>query len=137
MKRVSKMIQYDSYKHDIHPGHPLVIAICIMQKYESLEAASALASFQRETIGEDGKVETIGYPMVLEDPDIPGCGSSICSALDMLSMASVDIAINFASICWEGECSGAYQKYYNKGTEASKELEPLFRELWARWKNNA
>lgn len=135
MKRVSKMIQYDSYKHDVHPGHPLVIAICIMQKYESLEAASSPS--QGRSVGEDGKAEIMDYPIALGDSDIPGCGSSVCSALDLLSMASADIAIKFASICWEGECSGAYQKYYNKGTEASKELEPLFRELWARWKNNA
>lgn len=126
------MVQYDRLKHDIYPGHALVIAICIMQRYPSLEAASEPS--RGRPSGDDGKQEVFSHPAALGDGEIPGGGGPVYSALHILHMDDEDMAIAHAQYCWEGECSGAYKDRYEQGVQVAKELEPLFRVLWATWK---
>jgi hypothetical protein len=119
----------EKYKHGyVYPGHALVIAICIMEKYPSLE--EALKPCVSKHTGEPH-----GYPNALGDQDIPGAGSCVYLALDVLKMEDIEKAIEFANTLWKGECSDGYKDRYNTGVEQAKELEPVFRELRTRWRN--
>jgi hypothetical protein len=53
----------------VYPGHPVALAVLIMAKYPSLEAA-----------------ETGSHCAALSDQDIPGAGGNVWMALDLLRM---------------------------------------------------
>lgn len=119
------MVTFNSLKHDIFPGHALVIAIRIMEEYSSLEDAQKPAFSY-------GKV--FDFPDALGNEAIPGGGGPVYSALSLLEMEDDDKAIEWANYCWEGECSTGYKERLEPGKQAAKELEPLFKELRMKWK---
>ena len=55
----------------VYPGHPIALALLIMAKYPSLEAAET----------KNGQ-----YSAALSDQDIPGAGGNVWMALDLLRM---------------------------------------------------
>ena len=101
-----------------YPGHSLIIAIHIMQKYPSL----------KDALRTGGK-----YSKALEDNEIPGAGSCVYQALTILEKEKPEDAISLADYFWKGECSGCYAPRYDKGVQEAKELEPLFTQLFKEW----
>lgn len=111
----------EKYRHNYtYPGHALVIATVIMEKYPSF--------------AEVRNGEKYGFPEALGDDDIPGAGGCVYSALDVLAKEDVEEAIALADYFWRGACSGCYADRYNKGAEEAKDLEPLFREMRTKWR---
>lgn len=55
----------------VYPGHPVALAVLIMAKYPSLEAA---------------ETKTGSHCAALSDQDIPGAGGNVWMALDLLRM---------------------------------------------------
>ncbi len=118
----------NKYHHNYtYPGHALVIACCIMDKYPSLAEA-------RKPCINKKTGEKHGFPEALGDNDIPGAGGCVYCALDVLEIEDIDKAIERANYYWQGECGEAYASRYDDGMNEAKELEPLFREMRAKWR---
>lgn len=58
----------------VYPSHPVVVALCIMGVFDNLDAASA-------------KSERTDYPLAMSHEEVPGAGSNVRAALDLLRFA--------------------------------------------------
>lgn len=89
-------------EHAVYPGHPLITATMIMDRYESL----AHAEF---------RPEGMDYGNALADNFIPGAGCAVHSALRVLQVAQgpggVEAAKALAADYWDGwECQSEKNK---------------------------
>lgn len=101
----------------VYPGHPLTIAVAILEKYPSLAAAR-----------EKGK----NYPKALEDSAIPGAGGNVYAALEILNHP-VESSIDRANFIWQQECADVYADRYDKGIAEAANLVPRYIELRKKW----
>lgn len=114
----------------VYPGHPLVIAVAIMETYDSLDAAN------ERTEHADG----FSCPEALSDSRIPGAGGCVYSALDLLNHIRIghrDIEgfIEAADELW-GDIDGNVRNYpqkYQAGLDNAALHKDRFRELAATW----
>lgn len=80
-------------EHAVYPGHPVILACMVMDRYPSLLAAR----------GTDQLSPTFGN--ALSDSFIPGAGCAVHAALDVLRYAqvvSVEAAYELAESYWHG-----------------------------------
>ncbi len=87
----------------VYPGHPVTIAYCIVSAFPTYEDA-----FKKI----DG-----GYPAALINCNVPGGGSSIHRALDMLRFLRSDTVTVDAILAW------ADKEWYNETHPESNTLE--------------
>jgi hypothetical protein len=115
----------------VYPGHPIVIALVIMDTYKSLDEAHARK-------GE--------YPSALANGNIPGAGGNVYNALDVLTHISrgmtVEDAFEWADGLWAGcddqkHRSGSEQERlqsrWRRGQEQADDLKEDFRKKVADW----
>ena len=106
----------------VYPGHPLVVATFILSKYGS-ELERAFVSNQ------------FGNVAALADPDIPGAGDCVMSALDLLRSimegeATPLQAIEAAKKKWSYERTNCgHADSLRAGEWQAAQLEPEFLEL--------
>lgn len=107
----------------IYPGHPLVIATLILDKY-------------RDTLGEAFERTEHGWPKALGDSDIPGAGDAVYSGLSVLHYIrdghhtptqAVEEAIKFW--IYLRDQSSAYRDKIAPGNEQALACVPEFLEL--------
>lgn len=107
----------------IYPGHPLVIALHIMQTYPSYDAANAPT--------EDGWCAAVG------DIRIPGAGDHVTAAMQVLGMrrggASVDQMIEAARGYWLGARAGGHRDRIAPGQEQAEQLTEQFKAAASNW----
>lgn len=60
----------------IYPGHPIVLALCIMREFSSLKEAKSPSP-------------KTGHPQALTSAKVPGAGGNVWGALDLLTVAEV------------------------------------------------
>lgn len=120
----------DVRKGFVYPGHPLVIAVAIMEHYDSLEAAN------KRYRSPDGW----SCPEALSDGRIPGAGGCVYSALDLLNHIrighrDIDGFVEAADELW-GDIDGNVQNYpekHKEGLDNAAQHQARFRELAAGW----
>lgn len=105
-----------------YPGHPITLAAFILTKYEDIDHALA-----RESGHE--------YPRALEDSDIPGSGSCVWAALDLLDnmrkcSLSLEETWRLASDYWDRSDS----REKEQGSSEAERVWPLLKELVAKRK---
>lgn len=121
----SKMTLLEVQKDFVYPGHPVVIAYMVTQKYPSFEEAVALGR---------------QYPRALEDSDIFGAGGSVYAALDLLQyvqkgVLTLDAFIERADKSW-GDCDNhardakRHDRWQNGLAQAKKVLPHLLKTGW-------
>lgn len=102
-------------------GHPVCIAYLIMRVFPSHDEAVS-------------RPEGATYCKALCDQRIPGTGSNVWAALDMLKRAhclGVDVALKEAQTYWENSDSSAENKV--KGTQQAWGIREQFIEQFANW----
>ena len=110
-----------------YPGHPLVVATMVMDRYQSLEHAK-----QRR----EGK----SYCNALSDGFVSGAGCAVSSALDVLEFAlrgELDRALAHAQRYWEGweAQSTANPEKGKKGRAQADMIKPAFMQRLEAWKS--
>jgi hypothetical protein len=103
----------------IYPGHPITIAVAIMEDFTSLSLAT-----------EKGH----NAPKALESSSIPGAGGNVYSALDILKRP-VDESINLADDIWRSYCSNGFMDRYDSGVAEATALLPRYKMLREGWAN--
>lgn len=107
----------------VYPGHPLVLAMAIMEVYPSYELANATT--------EHGWCEALG------DCRIPGAGCHVSAAMRTLKLgaegAGIDEMVAYAHSYWEEGRAGGHHKNIEAGRAQAEEALPRFRELASRW----
>lgn len=108
-----------------YPGHPVVLATMVMERYESLEHATRL---------EDGR----NFGNALSDSFIPGSGCAVSCALDVLKLAQGGQqaqALERAQRYWDGyaEQSPRNAKNVAEGLAQADLVMPRFEALLAGW----
>lgn len=109
----------DNYKDFVFPGHPITIAVFIMQRFDSLSEAQAYTKGHRD------------WPDTLGDPRVPGCGGPVHSALDFLRNIRIggwEVAVERAEEAWKDYTTGCYDKYFEDGAAMAEEHKALVRE---------
>ncbi len=114
----------------VYPGHAVPLALAIMRRYPS--AAEAMVKGNQ-------------FPRALEDGLIPGGGSSVYYALNMLRRAAADeitleAALEAADAAWVEECrgqDGEGQERLQEGREGVAKVMPTFLETFEAWKRSA
>lgn len=107
----------------IYPGHPLVIATLILNKY-------------RENLAEAFEKSQWGWPNALSDNDIPGAGDAVHSGLDVLYYIRHEIrtpeeAVQESLKFWSdlrGQ-SSAYRDKVDSGNAQALQCAPDFLKL--------
>lgn len=102
-------------------GHPICIAFLIMQVYPSYDEAVT-------------RPEGATYCKALCDQRIPGTGSNVWAALDMLKRAEylgVETALKEAQVYWESSDTSTENKV--KGTQQALSIRERFLEQFANW----
>jgi len=114
----------------VYPGHPLVIAVHILENYESYDAAN--------TYPEDKSAYQC--PAALSDERIPGAGGCVYSALDILKCLKdgywdVDKTIEEADKLWASIDGNAenHASVYGFGLEEAESLRDRFRAGVQKW----
>jgi hypothetical protein len=107
-----------------YPGHPAVIAACIIEKYASFEEATAKNSG--------------GDPNSLGDDDIPGGGGAGYAALDFLKhvkLKGFESAFVWAQSYWSGLCFSIKSKEEKtkKGFAQAEKVKPFLEERLKTW----
>lgn len=107
----------------VYPGHPLVLAVAIMELFPSFDEAN--------------KPTERGWCEALADSSIPGAGDHVGAAMRVLQMGSdgrsEDDMIQYARDYWDRGNAGGHHKYVEPGQAQSKAAEPRFRELVKAW----
>ena len=106
----------------VYPGHPLALALLVTRVFPSLEAATFKSG---------------DYPRALSDCRIPGAGSNVYAALDLLRCAkrnSVDAAIEYGATYWRT----SMESYPNAqravaGQQQADSIEAVFRSTAGTW----
>lgn len=119
MKHLGESVSY--------PGHPLVLATMIMDRYHSFGHAIG-----RE-LGSD-------YNNALSDIFIPGAGCAVSSALDVLGLAiagDLETAVDHAEQYWKGweQQSPRNPERCLLGRVQAERVRPLFMERVQAWKD--
>jgi hypothetical protein len=103
----------------VFPGHPLVIALIIMERFSNL--ADALD--ERDT----------GIARVLADPGVPGNSVSLDAAIGLLELGcagtTLDELVRHADTLWRDASPGQLQQ----GLAQGNRFEALFRERASVW----
>lgn len=110
----------------IYPGHPMVLAYLIVRRYPTYQAAM--------------ERKDCGPPAALQDPDIPGSGGHIWTALECLELlhtVPVDTVWKYANQSWQQLCSNSYRIIIPAGqAQADAIREKLLSNLVAKkWLN--
>lgn len=110
-----------------YPGHPLVIAAMIMDRYSSFEAAG----FRKP--GAD-------FYNAISDSFIPGSGCAVSAAMEVLKRSlhgQVDLAKQEADRYWNHweQQSASNRQRAEVGREQARRIEPLFMERLAAWQS--
>lgn len=113
----------------IYPGHPVTIALLIVEAYPSLADA-------------ERKCERTGYPAALGSADIPGAGGNVRAALRLLQSVragallaeAVEHARDYWSRC-DGQATGDARlvERWRSGQEQADRVEPVLRAKLAVW----
>lgn len=109
----------------VYPGHPLVIGFAIMCSFESLAAASK-------------KQPGCPYKPALVSNSVPGAGSHVHKALDLLqlvekSLIGVADLPERADIEWLKATKGAYATAQADGLAQAQALQLIFLEKAQQW----
>lgn len=112
--------------HIQYPGHPLVLATMIMDRYPSLDIATSRPP------GDD-------FVRALSDSFIPGSGCAVHAALGFLTMSMdgrLETAKEQADRYWSGweQQSPANREKGWVGREQARTIEPAFLERLAAWR---
>lgn len=105
-----------------YPGHPVVIAYLITQKYQSLNEASK---------------KGISYPRASEDKDIPGAANSVYAALEFLYRlrdANFDTAYKEAQETWKTIAHGYNDDVIAHGAKQALIVKEKVIEKLKSWK---
>lgn len=118
MKHLGEAVSY--------PGHPLVLATMIMDRYHSFAHASARAPGAT-------------YDNALADGFIPGAGCAVSSAMDVLMRAvggDLETAVHHAERYWTGweEQSPRNTERGLVGRRQAERIRPMFMERLQAWK---
>ncbi|WP_144267089.1 hypothetical protein [Comamonas thiooxydans] len=109
----------------VYPGHPLVIGFAIMSAFPSL--ADALS-----------KKPGCAYKQALVSTSVPGAGSHVHTALDLLShvekglLAMPDLPEK-ANVAWRKATSTAYTDNQPEGLAQAQAILPFFMEKAQQW----
>lgn len=109
----------------IYPGHPLVVACYTMLAFDSL--ADALETTEH------------GWSAMVGSTDVPGCGSSVRAAENLLDNlrrgGDIDLAVAAARVGWARALGGQapiFDTAMGPGQTQADAMEPLFRTLSTR-----
>lgn len=110
--------------YTVYPGHPLTLALVIMHRYQSLSQASQRTSF--------------GWPSAVGEGDIPGAGSAIYNALELLNRiadgrTSIDDAASLAAEWWAYSEAGGHTKNIVPGQEQADRFKGAFLAKAREW----
>lgn len=107
----------------VYPGHPLVLAVAIMEVFPSFEAAN--------------KRTEHGWCEALSDHRIPGAGDHVGAAMRVLKLGadgrSASEMIEFAREYWDRGNAGGHHKNVEAGRAQSKAAEARFCQLAQAW----
>lgn len=112
----------------VYPGHPAVIALCVMHEFASLEDAKA----------KDQK-EGNPYVRALSSPNVPGAGSHVWAALDLLSQArtlgwNAEQAFEEAGREWKRQVDNpAYCSRMDEGQRQADHYRQAFLDRFDTW----
>ena len=114
-------------EHVQYPGHPVVIACMVMDRYASL--AEAMDKPDGQTYGN-----------ALADSFLPGSGCAVYAGLELLSAAAkttLEDGLALATRYWEGYAEqGNSQEHAEKvarGLKQAEHLLPRLRSRFAQW----
>lgn len=111
-----------SLKDSVYPGHPVCIAVAIMERYASFEQAT-------QSNGD-------APPAALVDQAIRGAGGNVYAGLDLLkhSLAGHDeLALAAAQRYWMNSAEPFGADRVAAGDEQARAAIPRLQELLARW----
>lgn len=109
----------------IYPGHPVVLALCVVWAHKTYEEAFAPTEY--------------AWPFALGNSDVPGAGGCVYSAMDLLKRlrdgVAFEEAVAFATQQW-ATCDNNETRYpekWKQGQEQADRLLPLLQEQAAWW----
>lgn len=107
----------------VYPGHPLVVALIIMNVFENFASATEMNGGS--------------YNAALSSSDVPGAGDHVHAAISALKLgrngASADEVIQYANNYWTRGNAGGHSKNLKSGQEQSAACEAFFREKLKTW----
>lgn len=109
----------------VYPGHPITLAVTVMQAYASLESALERSASD-------------GFKAALTNSAVAGARGPLNAALGMLhtlqeGVLSVEEVFQWADNYWYEETNHGYERQYAEGLNQAHTLQPLFRQLLTRW----
>lgn len=112
----------------VYPGHPVVVALCIMRAFPSLDEALAKSTHSDS-------------PRALTSDAVPGAGSNVWGALDLLREIqnqgwSPDQAFDRARERWirdTGPGTGNHENMHGPGQEQAEAWREAFIEKLSTW----
>lgn len=120
-------IQRHTGEWPVYPGHPLVLALAIMEVFDGFDEANAPTGH--------------GWCAALGDSRIPGAGCHVGAAIRTLKLGAegkdVEAMVCFATDYWESGQAGGHHKNVAAGRDQALKAIPRFRELAAVWFNKA
>lgn len=125
MADLPRISQYKRFPEGVvYPGHPVPIALLIMDKYPDLETARM-------------RPEGSQFQNALSDNDIPGAGGNVHAALDVLECARVkggQAAFEHGTNYWVRCASGEnYGKNQAAGLEQAESIKDEFLSRVEAW----
>jgi hypothetical protein len=109
----------------VYLGHPLTLALLIINKYKDFASASNMGS---------------QFPVALEDCDIPGAGGEVYAALDLLRSIQngtpVEKAVDDCMAHWKLYNAGGHLDRVQPADIQAKVLRPKFMAAIAVWVNS-
>lgn len=109
--------------YTVYPGHPLVVALVIMNVFPDFASATEMNGHS--------------YNAALSSSDVPGAGDHVRAAISALNLgrngASVDEVIQFSNDYWTRGNAGGHSKNLKDGQEQSAACEAHFREKLNPW----
>lgn len=102
-----------------YPGHPIVVAVCIMETYKSLHEATNCDD------------STNGSPDFITNNDIPGAGGHVYCAMSVILNKDEQRAIELANTCWR--TCGYRSETLQAGAQEAMQLLSRFKELKKKW----
>lgn len=118
----------------IYPGHPLVVAYCVLKVFPSAKAALA-PSFDKETSRPHGWSAMIGCGSIPGSGDAAYNGERVLAAIWTGRMI-IEQAIVYADELWRssvGPGSGNHELSYEPGLAEAQQYKAEFRTLAAAW----